>query len=171
MRRDQTPRRLVLGWQEVEGLIDQLVGQMTGAYDSLLMVTRGGIVPGGMIAEALDIRHILTASVEFPAVDVPRKLAWPNFIQFPEDGLTRGKRILVVDDVWTHGRHVMTVRGRVEASGAVVETAVLHYKPHESLFPNSKPTYYAAVTDAFVVYPWELNRNPRMTREIAPIEY
>jgi aspartate carbamoyltransferase catalytic subunit len=23
-----------------------------------------------------------------------------------------GRRVLIVDDVWTHGRHIMTVRGR-----------------------------------------------------------
>lgn len=170
MRRDDAPRQLILGWNDVDALIDQLVAQVTGTFDSLLMITRGGIIPGGMIAEALDIRHILTAAVEFPSDDVPRLLAWPTFLQFPEDGLTRGRRILVVDDVWTHGRHIMTVRGRVEASGAVVETAVLHYKPHASLFPNNKPTYYAAVTDAFVVYPWEVERRPRLSRVTDPIQ-
>ena len=170
MRRDDAPRQLILGWNDVDALIDQLVAQVTGTFDSLLMITRGGIIPGGMIAEALDIRHILTAAVEFPSDDVPRLLAWPTFLQFPEDGLTRGRRILVVDDVWTHGRHIMTVRGRVEASGSVVETAVLHYKPHASLFPNNKPTYYAAVTDAFVVYPWEVERRPRLSRVTDPIQ-
>jgi hypothetical protein len=36
---------------------------------------------------------------------------------------------------------------------------VLHYKPGESLFKTRKPDYYAAVTDAFIVYPWETKRS------------
>jgi hypothetical protein len=169
MRREDAPRHHLLTWSEVDSLIDQLLAQMTGTFDALLMVTRGGIIPGGLIAESLNIKHILTAAVEFPSGDMPRLLAWPTFLQFPDEELTRGRRILVVDDVWTHGRHIMTVRGRVETTGAIVETAVLHYKPHMSLFPNNKPTYFAAVTDAFVVYPWEVDRKPRPSRIIDPI--
>ncbi|MCS6773927.1 MAG: phosphoribosyltransferase family protein [Anaerolineae bacterium] len=168
MHREEPPRQEILTWSEVEALIDILTPQITGAVDLLVMVTRGGIIPGGMIAEALDIKHILTAAVEFPAADVPRLLAWPTFLQFPDESLTRGKRVLVVDDVWTHGRHIMTVRGRIEASGALVETAVLHYKPNQSLFPNHRPTYYAAITDAYIVYPWELDRRGRKMRPLVP---
>ncbi len=170
MRREEAPQHQVLTWNDVEGLIDQLLGQVTGTFDALLMITRGGIIPGGMIAESLNIRQILTAAVEFPAGDVPRLLAWPSFLQFPDEELTRGRRILIVDDVWTHGRHIMTVRGRVEASGAVVETAVLHYKPDASLFKTSKPTYYAAVTSSYIVYPWEIDRRPRPARVSGPIQ-
>jgi hypothetical protein len=43
----------------------------------------------------------------------------------------------------------------------------LHYKPGASLFPNHKPTYYAALTDAYIVYPWEIDRNTRNVR-VAP---
>ena len=39
------------------------------------------------------------------------------------------------------------------------EQAVLHYKPSESLFRNAAPDYYAAVTDSWVVYPWERERS------------
>ncbi len=169
MRREEPPRQEVLTWADVEMLIDQLVPQITGTFDLLVMITRGGIIPGGMLAEALDIRNILTAAVEFPAADVPRLLAWPTFLQFPDESLTRGKRVLVVDDVWTHGRHIMTVRGRIEASGALVETAVLHYKPSQSLFPHHRPTYYAAVTDAYIVYPWEIDRRARPSRLMNPL--
>ncbi len=171
MRREDSPRHEVLSWADVDALIDQLLPQMTGTIDLLVMITRGGIIPGGLIAEALNIKHILTAAVEFPAGDAPRLLAWPTFLQFPDEELTRGKRILIVDDVWTHGRHIMTVRGRVEASGARTETAVLHYKPAASLFPNHKPTYFAALTDAYIVYPWEIDRKLRPSRLVTPVEF
>jgi hypoxanthine phosphoribosyltransferase len=164
MRREESPKQEVLSWTDVDALIDQLLPQVTGVFDSLVMITRGGIIPGGLIAEALNIKHILTAAVEFPSDTAPRLLAWPTFLQFPNDEIARGRRILVVDDVWTHGRHIMTVKGRLETIGAHTETAVLHFKPSKSLFPNHKPSYFAAITDAYIVYPWEMDRRTRGTR-------
>ncbi len=123
----------------------------------LLMITRGGVVPGGMISEALDIKYILTAAVEFHT-GVQKRLAWPTFLQFPGDSLLRGRNILVVDDVWGSGRTIMTVKSRIETAGATAELCVLHYKPAESMFRDAAPDYYAAVTDAWVIYPWEIDR-------------
>ena len=56
-------RREVLTWSDVDKLIDYLVPQIHGRFDSMMIVTRGGIVPGGLLAEALNITYILTASV------------------------------------------------------------------------------------------------------------
>ena len=120
-----------------------------------------------MIAEALDIKNVMTAAVRFPDVD-EKLLAWPTYLQFPEDDLLDGRRVLIVDDVWDSGRTVNSVYGRVETAGARPEVAVVHYKPRESLF-KTKPEYYAAVTDAFVIYPWEMRRGLQgILRSVAP---
>ena len=150
-------RKEVLSWDNVNRLIDELLPQFRGGYDALLMITRGGVVPGGMISEALDIKYILTAAVEFHT-GVQKRLAWPTFLQFPGDSLLRGRNILVVDDVWGSGRTIMTVKSRIETAGATAELCVLHYKPAESMFRDAAPDYYAAVTDAWVIYPWEIDR-------------
>ena len=60
-------RREIITWGEVQRLVDHLMGQFEQEYDSMLMITRGGIVPGGMLAEAMGIITILTAAVDFPA--------------------------------------------------------------------------------------------------------
>jgi hypoxanthine phosphoribosyltransferase len=148
-----------LTWQDVDKLVDYLLPQLRNPYHALLMITRGGIVPGGLIAEALDIRYILTAAVEFSEVGHGH-LAWPTFLQFPEETLLRSKRVLIVDDIWSNGRTITTVRGRVQAAGGTPETAVLHYKPGSSLFREAGPDHYAAVTDRFIIYPWEVQRDP-----------
>lgn len=147
-----------LTWGDVDKLIDYLLPQLRGPYDALLMITRGGIVPGGLIAEALDIRSILTAAVEFSGTE--HRLAWPTFLQFPADTLLRNRRVLIVDDIWAHGRTITTVKGRVQAAGGVPEVAVLHYKPGDNLFREAGPEHYAAITDRFIIYPWEVQRGP-----------
>jgi hypoxanthine phosphoribosyltransferase len=96
-------RRKLLTWNDVEALIDHLIPQFDVEFDALLMITRGGIVPGGILAEALDIRTVLTASVHFE-VSVERYLSLPVFHQFPRDELLAGKWVLIVDDVWAGGR-------------------------------------------------------------------
>jgi uncharacterized protein len=93
-------RQEILSWSDVDHLIDILLPQFHGHFDGMLMITRGGIVPGGMIAEALGIKQIFTAAVNFPHdVERAKLLAWPEFLQFPDDNLLHDKRILVVDDV------------------------------------------------------------------------
>jgi len=85
-------------------------------------------------------------------------LAWPDFLQFPNESLLAGKRILVVDDVWGSGRTITAVKSRVESAGGFPELCVLHYNPTRTLFSKAWPTYYAAITDARIVYPWEIDR-------------
>lgn len=127
----------------------------------MLMITRGGIVPGGMLAQAMDITHVLTAAVNFPAQIASEKnklMAWPEFLQFPADELLRGRPTLIVDDVWGSGRTMAAVKNRASSAGGFPETCVLHFNPYRNLFGGARPDYYAAVTDAFIIYPWEIER-------------
>ena len=160
-REGPPPKQRVLTWRDIDQLIDHLLPQLGGPYDALLMITRGGIIPGGLIGEALDIRQILTASVQFSTdLDLEARLfAWPEFLQFPQDELLTDKKILIVDDVWRGGRTITTVKARVEAAGGRPELATLHYKPTKSLFAKIKPDYYAAITDEHIIYPWEIDRD------------
>jgi uncharacterized protein len=163
-------RRELLTWQDVDALIDHLVPQFQTEFEAMVMITRGGIIPGGMLAEALDIQDVLTAAVDFP-FELQRQqaklLAWPQFIQFPDQTQLRGQRVLVVDDVWGSGRTITAVRSRVSGMGGFPSTCVLHFNPHRSLFGNARPDYYAAITDAHIIYPWESDRglNPVLRDE------
>jgi hypoxanthine phosphoribosyltransferase len=153
-------RQELLTWDDVDKLMDVLLPQLKGPFDALLMITRGGIVPGGIISEALDIKVVLTAAVDFPLDLAPAKLmAWPEFLQFPDERLMAGRRVLLVDDVWGSGRTITAVKNRVEAAGGFPELCVLHYNPTRTLFTKAWPTYSAAITDARIVYPWEIDRS------------
>jgi uncharacterized protein len=156
-------RHELLTWDDVDRLIDHLVPQFEEEYEAMVMITRGGIIPGGLLAEAMGLTHILTAAVDFPAqieMEKARLMAWPQFIQFPDDHLLRGRRTLVVDDVWGSGRTITSVKNRVSSAGGYPATCVLHFNPYRNLFGSARPDYYAAITDAFIVYPWEIDRGP-----------
>ncbi len=153
-----------LTWKEVDELVDVLLPQLksAGSYDAMIMITRGGIVPGGLLSEALDITNVLTAAVDFPReLDRDQKarlLVWPSFLQFPGDDLIQGRRILIVDDVWGSGRTSTAVKSRCQSAGGTAFTCVFHFNPYRSLFSRAEPDFYGAVTDAFIVYPWEVDR-------------
>lgn len=149
-------KHVYLSWFEFEELVTQLIFKLNTPYDALLLITRGGIIPGGMIAEALKMKDVLTASVLFPDDPSQRTmLSWPRFLQFPADPLLVGRKILVVDNLWFQGRTIMAVKGRVEAAGGYPEMAVLHWKPSSSFFPESRPDYYVEITEDFIHYPWQ----------------
>ena len=149
-----------LSWQEVEKLIDYILPQLRGPYDALMMITRGGIVPGGLIAEALEMpvradgrRPVPRGRAGAPGVahvpPVPGRPASARQ-EDPDHRRHLGKR---PDD---HNRQGPGARRRRPKA----EAAVLHYKPGSNLFREAGPDYYAAVTDRFIVYPWEVQRGP-----------
>lgn len=170
--------RQIISWFDVESLLEHLLPQFYGVFDAILMVARGGIIPGGMIAERLGISNLFTTAVSFPA-DNPDTLplfgkdylsepmssallqkefslrSMPEFLHFPPDKLLLDRRVLVVNHVWNHGRSINAVAGKVIACGGNPELCVLHYKPAQSIFTRLKPDYYAAVTGDFIIYPWE----------------
>ena len=147
-----------LTWDEIERLVkDRLIPQLTGHYDAVLGITRGGMIPACIVSEEMGIRNVLTAAVMF-YTDVERTLPEPIFLQFPADVLLVGKRILIVDDVWDSGKTAHTVRERVRRAGAQPTVAVIHYKPAHSRFPGDGPDVVAQELDGWIVYPWDPER-------------
>ncbi|MGD8604914.1 MAG: hypothetical protein PVF49_10135 [Anaerolineales bacterium] len=157
------PRKELLTWQDVDDLIQHLIPQFDVEFKAMVIITRGGIIPGGMLSETLDIKNVMTAAVDFPFEarrQAAKLLAWPQFIQFPADDQLTERNVLVVDDVWGSGRTITAVRSRVAAAGGLPYTCVLHYNPYRNLFGQIKPDYYAATTDAYIIYPWEIDEGP-----------
>ena len=151
-------KHVYLTWHELEELVSKLIFKLNTPYDAILVITRGGIIPGGMVAEALKMKNVLTASVSFTdnrEPGQPTRLSWPRFLQFPADALLEGRKILVVDNLWFHGRTIMAVKGRIETAGGIPEIAVIHWKPESSYFPDQEPNYYAEITEDFIHYPWQ----------------
>jgi hypoxanthine phosphoribosyltransferase len=163
-----SPRRIFLSWDDVDKLIDKLIPQFKHEFNAMVMITRGGTIPGGMLAESMGLTHILTAAVDFPAAAMASQknklMAWPEFIQFPTNEQLMGRTALIVDDVWGSGRTITAVKNRVSSAGGFPETCVLHFNPYRSLFGSSRPDYFADVTDAYVIYPWEVDRGADQVR-------
>lgn len=148
-----TPARDIVSWEELDQLVARLAEQVRGEYDVMLAITRGALVPAGMLAYRLGIRNILVAAVAF-YFDNGEHADQPLFLQFPADPLLHGNRVLIVDEVWDTGTTIQAVIDRVRLAGGLPTSAVLHYKPTHSVV-DAVPDHYVVDTDAWVVYPFK----------------
>ena len=143
----------IVSWDDLAEMVAELADRVHGEYDVMLAITRGGLVPAGMLAYQLGIRNILVAAVEYydnEGHPGPK----PTFLQFPADPQLRGQRILIVDEVWDSGTTIHAVTDRVRRAGGLPVTAVLHYKPGKSVVPGA-PDHHVVTTDRWVVYPFK----------------
>jgi hypothetical protein len=148
------PERDIVTWDELDRLVGVLAERLAGrSFDVLLAITRGGMVPAGMLAYRLRLRDILVAAVEYYD-EAGQPGPHPTFLQFPADPQLRGRQVLIVDEVWDSGTTIHAVTQRVRQAGGLPTTAVLHYKPARSVVPGT-PDVHAVETDAWVVYPFK----------------
>ena len=141
-------------WSDIERLVATLLPKLPADYDNLLVITRGGMAPACLLSERMNLRNILCAVIQLYEGS-SRAPGGPVFLQFPDDDQVRGRRILVVDDVWDSGTTVMAVRDRLRRAGAIADVCVLHFKPARNQFPGDGPDYYGAEVDGWIVYPWD----------------
>ena len=154
MSETTTPERIVVSWDDLDRLVADLADRLDPLrFDVMLAITRGGLVPAGMLAYRLRIRNILVAAVEFYD-DQGQPGPRPTFLQFPADPLLRGQRVLVVDEVWDSGTTIHAVTERVRQAGGIPTTAVIHWKPERSVV-SGVPDVHAVTTAAWVVYPFK----------------
>lgn len=147
------PATLIVTWEDFDGLVARLAGAVGKDFDLVLAITRGGLVPAGMLAYRLDLRSVMVAGVEFYRADGTMHDA-PVVGQFPDEDLLAGRRVLVVDEVWETGETMTEVVGRVRAAGGRPVSAVVHYKPGRSRVAGT-PDHWAATVHDWVTYPYK----------------
>ena len=154
MTETTTQERVVVSWDDLDRLVSDLAERLAPQqFDVMLAITRGGLVPAGMLAYRLRIRNILVAAVEFYD-DQGQPGPRPTFLQFPADPLLRGQQVLVVDEVSDSGTTIHAVTERIRQAGGIPTTAVIHWKPERSVVPGA-PDVHAVTTAAWVVYPFK----------------
>jgi uncharacterized protein len=147
------PDTLVVSWEDLDRLVARLAESVGRDHDLVLAITRGGLVPAGMLAYRLELREILVAGVEFYRSGGGTHEA-PRIGHFPDAELLAGRRVLVVDEVWETGETMTEVLARVRAAGGIPMSAVVHYKPGRSRVTGA-PDHHAATVHGWVTYPYK----------------
>src|SRR5258706_5305623 len=122
----------IVTWDALADMVAELARKVRADYDVMLAITRGGLVPAGMLAYRLGLRNILVAAVEYYD-DQGRPGPNPTFLQFPADPQLRGQRVLIVDEVWDSGTTIHAVTERVRHAGGLPVTAGPPFQPRQSV--------------------------------------
>ena len=152
------PVKDIVSWEDLERLVAALADELAAEAkpDVVLAISRGGLVPAGMIGYRLGWRDMLLAAVVVYD-DEQGFRGHAEFLQFPADEHLRGKRVVIIDEVWDSGTTIAAVSERVRAAGGRPITAVLHYKPKRSRV-DLVPDHFVVETDAWVVYPFKAGK-------------
>ena len=118
--------------------------------DILLGIARGGLVPAGALAYALDCKNLFTISVEFytgvdARLEVPVML--PPFLDARD---LDQARVLIVDDVADTGKTLELVHQFCAGHVAEARTAVLYEKPQSII----KADFAWRRTERWINFPW-----------------
>src|SRR5687767_12360743 len=103
------PERDIVTWDDLDDLVVRLAERLAAepAPDVVLAISRGGLVPAGMLAYRLGWRNMLVGSVV--VYDDEGRMGDASFLEFPHDEQLRGKRVVVVDEVWDSGTTIAAV--------------------------------------------------------------
>jgi hypoxanthine phosphoribosyltransferase len=120
----------------------------------IIGVARGGLVPAGHLACALDIPTVRTVRARRTSTDDQYSPKQPPQLDSALSGIGPGASVLIVDDIVGTGATAEMVHDHVLASGvaeADTRFAAL-VRNHRASF---RPDYCPGIADDWIIFPWE----------------
>jgi len=146
-------QREVLTWELFGQAARELATQVVQdgyAPEIVLGIARGGLLPAGAVAYALDVKNVFMMNVEF-YTGVDERLEVPVFLPPVPDAVDlAGTRLLVVDDVADTGGTLELVLAFCRGVVAEVRSAVIYEKPRSTV----RCEYVWRPTDRWIEFPW-----------------
>ena len=147
--------RLRMAWDELgegaRGLAEQIAAD-SWKPDIILGIARGGLLVGGAISYALDVKNTFTMNVEF-YTGIDERLEMPMILPPVPDLVDLGEaRVLVADDVADTGQTLVLVKEFLAGKVREVRVAVLYEKPGSVV--NCE--YVWRRTDRWIDFPWSI---------------
>ncbi|MFK7903359.1 MAG: xanthine phosphoribosyltransferase [Nitratireductor sp.] len=126
------------------------IGEAQGGWNTIIAITRGGLVPAAIIARELGIRNIETVCIasyheykDQGSLEVIKGIS-------SEIEATKGKGVLVIDDLTDTGKTAKKVTEMLPDA----HIATVYAKP------TGKPTVHTYVTevsqDTWIYFPWDM---------------
>ncbi len=146
-------QREILTWERYGTAVRELAQSVADSGfvpDVVLAVARGGLIPAGSVAYALDCKNLFTMNVEFytgVGTTLPAPQLLPPFLDLAE---LNDIGVLVVDDVADSGRTLELVVNVCREHAAEVRSAVIYEKPRSLIAPD----YVWRRTDLWINFPW-----------------
>lgn len=151
-----------IDWPEIHNAVSWL-GDLVKPYgpESIIAISRGGLIPARLLADYLNIRRIYSIGVEF-YTNIGETKEHPFVYQDIPEGFS-DMRFCIVEDIVDSGRSMSLVRRHLqERNSFYYQTCAIHLKPNGFFEPTF--TYMPVEKDTWIIYPWE-------THEHADLQY
>ena len=132
-----------MDWQAFHLEIKELSDRIDYHPDTIIGITRGGIVPARILSSSLEIKSMYCLTVRKEGEE--RRVVTEVL-----DNLV-GKNVLLVEDMLESGRSLIVAKEYFESKGAIVKTACLYIMPCSEIEPN----YYLRKVQNTKKFPWE----------------
>jgi len=152
--RDDQARYITPSWQDLDQLtfaVAQSILEAAEDFDLVVALAKGAWPMSRTLVDYLGIRDLVSLGVKFYS-GINKRLSKPQVYQnLPVS--VEGKKILLFDDVADSGESLIFASDYLLAQGAKeVKTATLFFKERSAI----RPDYYGAITDAWIIFPFEI---------------
>ena len=155
----QSPKRFIVSWDRFHSDSKALAWRLVekqGGWKGIIAITRGGLIPAGIIARELDIKIVETIGVSSYDDQTQREAHILKNINTALVG--DGAGWLVIDDLVDSGNTAKLLRDMVPAA----HIAAVYAKPKGEPLVD---TYITLVSqDTWIFFPWDVDFEP-----VAPI--
>ncbi len=153
MAQTTEPLEYPINWLEVHRDTKLLVRKLltVGPFKGIIAVTRGGLVPAGIVARELNIRNIDTVCAHSYSDD-NAQAEEVKFLKLPKQAMEdKGEGWLAVDDLVDSGKTAREIRNLMPH----IHIATVYGKPNGI---NACDTFVREFTqDTWVHFPWDLD--------------
>lgn len=140
-------KKNIISWydfhQDVKTLCENI--KKTGSYNKIIAISRGGLIPAGIVAYELDIRNV--EAVNMSSYDGCSQRADED-LEISSCVVMSDEHTLVIDDLADSGKTVEILRGLFPDA----KFACVYAKPRGL---SSVDIYSKSVPDDWVVFPWD----------------
>ena len=117
-------------------------------FEVIVSISRGGALVSRILSDLMDLPIYEVGISSYVSINDQKDLKVTQKL----NGLAKGKKVLLVDEVCDSGRTFLLAIDEVKKiDPKVMKTVCLHYKPHSKY----RPDYIQVETSDWVVYPYE----------------
>jgi xanthine phosphoribosyltransferase len=139
--------KIYISWDEFHQDVKDLCQKIkqSGTYDKLVAISRGGLLPAGIVAYELNIRQVSVINIATYVGATHLKL---DEVDCPEFVGKVDEKTLIVDDLSDSGQTLNVMRRQFPKGKFVTVYAKPKGKDEVDIYARDLP-------DAWVVFPWD----------------
>lgn len=158
---DIEPEKIKLSYSVIQAQMNKAASVISEEYDVILCITRGGLIPAGMLAYQLDIKDIVSVKIEsYSDADLLVGSKVTKMSKRDIKKLKNAKRVLVVDDIVDSGSTLIALH-KYLAAELKMESDDLNKKYStfsivtKDIAFNDYSIYNMTGDERWVVFPWD----------------